>query len=208
MIWPCKNSPPPPYRPSPTPAAGPSWRNSATAAARSSNSPASCASASRRSRATCGCSGKPGWPTANRGSAPSVSASQRRRRRRPRLHIAGARGRHHRAPAGRRQHKPATARSSARMPRRRRSRRSASAPPTPNRPFCATQPQAARHGLLGPDLAIGFVLASRGLSRSVVMPRCHQSARSRRYDRRSWFGVGAVLMMQIRSFWAGEEGLG
>ena len=53
MVWPCRNSPPPPYRPSPTPAAGPSWRNSATATARSPNSPASCASASRRSRAPC-----------------------------------------------------------------------------------------------------------------------------------------------------------
>jgi len=53
MVWPCKNSRPPPYRPWPTPAAGPSWSNSATATARSPNSPASCASASRRSRATC-----------------------------------------------------------------------------------------------------------------------------------------------------------
>ena len=53
MVWPCKNSRPPPYRPWPTPAAGPSWSNSATATARSPNSPASCASASRRSRAPC-----------------------------------------------------------------------------------------------------------------------------------------------------------
>jgi hypothetical protein len=65
MVWRCKNSPPPPYRPSPTPSRRAVVEELGNGDRRSPNSPPSCASASRRSRATCGCSGKPGWPAAN-----------------------------------------------------------------------------------------------------------------------------------------------
>ena len=164
----CKNSPPPPYRPSPTPAARAiveELGNGDRRAAELTRKPRISQPTVPRHLRLLRQAG-PGRQPA-RGGAPPVPASPRRRRpwrhasppalhrRRPPLKapatasamlpphlLRAAAAPPVRPPAT----KPVTARSPARMPRRRRPRRPASAPSAPNRPFCATRPQPARRG--------------------------------------------------------------